>query len=337
MKRFEYERASDPASAASRVAQGGTFIAGGTNLVDLMKHGIETPRRLVDISRLPRTIEPTDDGGLRIGASVTNTELAVDERVRQGWPLLSAALLSGATVQLRNKATTGGNLLQRTRCYYFYDTARACNKRQPGSGCDALEGYNRIHAILGGSEHCIATHPSDMSVAMAALGARLETLRPDGRRRRLPVEDLHRLPGDTPHLEHVLEPGELIESVWLPPSPPPRQVYRKTRDRASYAFALVSVGVALSLEHGRVTAVRIALGGVAPKPWRARAAEDSLEGRRGTIDDFRDAARAELRSAKGRGHNDFKIVLAQRLIASALAEAAGFEDHRDPTADEREP
>ncbi|ACY16895.1 FAD binding domain-containing protein [Haliangium ochraceum] len=326
MKPFEYERASDERGAASRVGEGGAFIAGGTNLVDLMKHGIETPERLVDISRLPLAeIEDTDDGGLRIGAQVSNTALASDARVRERYPVLSRALLSGATQQLRNKASTGGNFLQRTRCYYFYETTLPCNKRAPGSGCAAIGGHNRIHAILGASEHCIAVHPSDMAVAMVALGAQLDTVAPGGACRRIAAEALHRLPGSTPEREHVLAPGEMITHVTLPPPPPGRQVYRKARDRASYAFALVSAAVVLAVENQRVSQVRVALGGVAAKPWRASALEGALRGQAATREAFAEAAARELAPARGAGHNDFKIPLAQRVIASALAEAAGLE------------
>ena len=327
MRPFTYERATSGDEATERCAEGAAYIAGGTNLVDLLKHGIETPQRLVDISRLPlAAIEESDDGGLRIGAQVTNTALASDPRVRERYPV-SKALLSGATQQLRNKASTGGNFLQRTRCYYFYDTARRCNKREPGSGCDAMDGFNRIHAILGGSEHCIATHPSDMAVAMVALDAVLETRKRDGSTRRIAAEELHRLPGDTPHREHVLEAGEMITHVHLPaPLDGARHVYRKARDRASYAFALVSVAAVLAVDGGKVKEVRLALGGVAPKPWRARAAEEALKGAEVNEDAFRAAARAELKSARGHGHNDFKIPLAERLIASALGEAAGLEE-----------
>lgn len=326
MKPFDYERATDGPSAAARVSQGGSFIAGGTNLVDLMKHGIETPERLVDITRLSlHSIDSTHDGGLRIGSQVTNSDLASDRRVRKYWPVLSKALLSGATQQLRNKATTGGNFLQRTRCYYFYDTARPCNKREPGTGCGALDGYNRIHAILGASKDCIATHPSDMAVAMAALGAQIHTLDAAGARRTFDAESLHRLPGNTPHIEHELKPGELIEAVTLPPAPAGRQVYRKARDRSSYAFALVSVAAILDVENRTVRGVRVALGGVAAKPWRAHAVERALVGRSASLENFHEAARAELADARGYGHNDFKIPLAERLITSSLAEAAGLE------------
>lgn len=325
MKAFTYARAEDGAGAAAAVAEAprAAFIAGGTNLLDLMKLEIERPGHLVDISRLPHDrIEETEDGGLRIGAQVTNSDLAADPRVRARYPVLSQALLAGASGQLRNKASTGGNLLQRTRCYYFYDTARPCNKRDPGSGCAALEGFNRIHAILGASDACIAVHPSDMAVAMTALDATIETTRADGGTRRISIHDLYRLPGDTPHRETTLEHGELITAVALPPAPPGRQVYRKVRDRASYAFALVAVAAIVDVADGTVDTARIALGGVAPKPWRAEAAEAALIGAEASTARFRQAAAAELAPARGHGHNDFKIPLAQRVIAQTLAEAA---------------
>ena len=326
MRPFSYERASDAEGAAGATGKTGAFIAGGTNLVDLMKLGVETPDRLVDITRVDLgSIEDTADGGLRIGALVTNTELAVHPRVRSDYPVLSAALLSGATQQLRNKATTGGNFLQRTRCFYFYDTHHGCNKREPGSGCPAMDGANRMHAILGASDRCIATHPSDMAVAMVALGAKLETLRGGGATRSIEADDLHVLPGQTPHIEHCLEAGELIRHVLLPPPPEGRQVYRKARDRASYAFALVSVAAIVEVRGGRVHGARIALGGVAPKPWRARHVEAALTGSPVTREAFHEAAATELRGAQGHGGNDFKIALATRLITSAALEAAGIE------------
>lgn len=312
MKPFSYARASN--AEAQRNAR---YLGGGTNLLDLMKLEIERPDRLVDVSRLAQTIEDVE-GGLKIGAAVTNSALAADTRVRQRYPLLSRALLSGATQQLRNKATTGGNFLQRTRCHYFYDTARACNKREPQSGCDALEGLNRQHAILGTSEHCIATHPSDMAVAMAALDARIITTRAGGTGREIAARDLHRLPGDTPHIDHVLEPGELITHVVLPANPPAYQAYRKVRDRASYAFALVSAAVAFDLEGGRFKSVRIALGGVAHKPWRAAKAEAVLEGKALSSTLFAEAADAELADARGHGQSKFKVPLTRRLIIAVL-------------------
>ncbi len=312
MKPFSYARATS--AEAQRNAR---YLGGGTNLLDLMKLEIERPDRLVDVSRLDQTIEDVD-GGLKIGAAVTNSVLAADPRIRQRYPLLSSALLSGATQQLRNKATTGGNFLQRTRCHYFYDTARGCNKREPGSGCDALEGLNRQHAILGTSEHCIATHPSDMAVAMAALDAMIVTVRAGAQGREIAARDLHRLPGDTPQIDHVLEPGELITHVMLPANPPAFQAYRKVRDRASYAFALVSAAVALDLDAGRFKNVRIALGGVAHKPWRADKAEAMLEGKAPSLGLFAEAADAELVDARGHGQSKFKVPLTKRLIIAVL-------------------
>lgn len=323
MKPFEYRRIH----GVEEIGQGdpgqARYLAGGTNLIDLMKHEIEVPDRLLDISRLKlATIENGEKDSLRVGTLVTNTSLASDARVRQIWPLLSAALLSGATAQLRNRATTGGNLLQRTRCYYFYDTARPCNKRNPGEGCSAREGQNRIHAILGTSDHCIATHPSDMAVAMVALEARLTLRAADGIERELPVEELHRLPGDHPEQDTVLKPGELILGVILPAPPPGRQIYRKVRDRSSYAFALVSVGVILHVVGGKVESVRIAFGGVAHKPWRARKAEAALLRKEATEANFQHAAEVELADARGYGSNDFKIPLARRTLVATLRDAA---------------
>ncbi|RZN24551.1 xanthine dehydrogenase family protein subunit M, partial [Bradyrhizobium sp. Leo121] len=282
MKPFTYERASGLREAAAAVAArlGIKFIAGGTNLIDLMKLEIEQPIHLVDISRLPlRLIEETPEGGLRIGAQVPNSDLAADMRVRRRYPLLSQALLSGASAQLRNKASTAGNLLQRTRCPYFYERGMPCNKRDPGSGCSARGGFNRLHAILGASEACIAVHPSDMAVAMTALDARVETIQSDGRTRVFPLGELHRLPGTTPHIETTLAAGEMITAVILPPPPPGRQLYRKVRDRASYAFALVSVAAIVDVAAGRIRSARIAMGGVAPKPWHSAEGERALAGR----------------------------------------------------------
>src|ERR1700730_13540725 len=268
MKPFRYERANGVASACASAAKpAAKFIAGGTNLLDLMKLQIETPAHLVDIGPLPLAeIEETAEGGLRIGARVTNSALAADMRVRRRYPVLSQAILAGASTQLRNKATTGGNLLQRTRCPYFYDTTKPCNKRIPGSGCPALGGLNRMNAVIGVSEDCIAAHGSDMAVAMAALDARVETIAANGVTRTIPIDALYRPPGATPHIETVLAPGELIRSVVLPPPPPGRQLYRKVRDRASYAFALVSVAAIVATEHGTISAARVAFGGVAHKP-----------------------------------------------------------------------
>lgn len=324
MKAFTYERANGVAEACAAAAKAGArFIAGGTNLLDLMKLEIETPARLIDVSRLPLTeIADTEQGGLHIGAMVTNTDLAADARVRERYPVLSSALLHGASAQLRNAATTGGNLLQRTRCPYFYDTSKPCNKRRPGSGCSALAGLNRMHAILGASEACIAVHPSDMAVAMAALDAEIEIQTPKGPTRRLPIAALHRLPGEEPQRDTNLQPGELITAVILPPPPDGRQIYRKVRDRRSFAFALVSVAAILAREGDRVAGARIALGGVAHKPWRAGEAEDALAGKPLTADTFDDAGRDAVAGARGYGENDFKIVLARRTVARALADVA---------------
>ncbi|MFL5575135.1 MAG: FAD binding domain-containing protein [Gemmatimonadaceae bacterium] len=325
MKPFHYERARDAASACASAAHPtARFIAGGTNLVDLMKLEIETPARLVDIGRLPLNgIAETAEGGLRIGALVTNSALAVDLRVRRRYPLLSQAILAGASTQLRNKATTGGNLLQRTRCPYFYDVTKPCNKREPGSGCAALEGINRMNAVLAVSDHCIATHPSDMAVAMTALDARVETVAPDGSARTIPIDSLYRPPGDTPHIETVLTPGELIVAVLLPPPPPGRQLYRKVRDRASFAFALVSVAVIVEVDGDRVRAARVAFGGLSYKPWRSAEAEAALVGAPATRASFDAAGVAALHDARGYGHNDFKIPLARRTLRATLADAAG--------------
>jgi xanthine dehydrogenase YagS FAD-binding subunit len=289
-----------------------------------MKLQIETPARLVDIGLLPLAdIEETAEGGLRIGARVTNSALAADMRVRRRYPLLSQAILAGASTQLRNKATTGGNLLQRTRCAYFYDTTKPCNKRVPGSGCAALGGINRMNAVLGVSDDCIAAHGSDMAVAMTALDARVETVAPDGATRTIPIDALYRAPGNTPHIETVLAPGELIRSVLLPPPPPGRQVYRKVRDRASFAFALVSVAVIVARDGDRVRAARVAFGGISYKPWRSAEAEAALVGATVTRASFDAAGVAALRNARGYGHNDFKILLARRTLRATLADAVG--------------
>jgi xanthine dehydrogenase YagS FAD-binding subunit len=324
MRPFTYERATDPAAAVAAAAarDGVKFISGGTNLLDLMKLQIERPSHLVDIRRLPHRIEDTADGGLRIGAQADNATVAADDRVRQRYPVLAQALLAGASAQLRNMASTGGNLLQRTRCAYFYEPSAACNKRSAGAGCAALHGFNRNHAILGASDACIATHPSDMAVAMVALDARIELLGAGGATREIALRDLHLLPEATPHIETVLGPGELITAVVLPAAPRGRQLYRKVRDRASYEFALVSVAAIVSVAGGAggsIETARIAFGGVAHKPWRALEAEAALDGRPATLDTFRTAADAALARAVGRGHNDFKIDLARRTLIAALA------------------
>lgn len=314
MRAFGYERVDTPAAAAAAVARtpDAKFIAGGTNLLDLMKLEIETPAHLVDVGRLRLDrIEKTDDGGLRIGAMVRNTDLAADRRVRRDYGVLARALLAGASGQLRNKATTGGNLLQRTRCPYFYDTHQACNKRLPGSGCAALEGVSRQNAVVGASKACIATHPSDMAVAMRVLDATVETMKPDGATRAIPIADFHRLPGETPQVEHALGKGELVTAVTLPPPAGGVHVYRKVRDRASYAFALVSVAAIVQ----RDGSGRIALGGVAPKPWRDQSAEAELPGGAKAV-----AARL-FAGASPTEHNAFKLPLAERTIAAVLVEA----------------
>lgn len=314
MKAFTYERATSPAKAAAAAAKtkGAKFIAGGTNLLDLMKLEIETPSHLIDVNRLGfDTIEATPDGGLRIGALVRNTDLAADPRVRRDYGVLSRALLAGASGQLRNKATTAGNLLQRTRCPYFYDTNQPCNKRQPGSGCGAIGGFSRQLAVIGASEACIATHPSDMAVAMRALDAVVETVQPDGKARGIPIVDFHRLPGETPHIETTLAPGELITAVTLPKPVGGVQVYRKVRDRASYAFALVSVAAIVQ----RDGTGRVALGGVAHKPWRVEAAEAQMP-------NGAKAVTAQLLAgAKPTAENAFKLLLAERTLGAVLAQA----------------
>ena len=323
MKAFAYQRADTPeAAVAAGATAGARFIAGGTNLVDLMKGQIERPDTLVDISRLDLArIEERDDGGLSIGALVPNSDLAADPRVIAGYETLSRALLAGASGQLRNKATAAGNLLQRTRCYYFYDTSAPCNKREPGSGCAALGGYTRILAVLGTSDHCIATHPSDMAVAMRALGAAVVTLAPTGERRRLPLGELYRLPGDTPHVETVLAPGELITAIELPPPVPgARHLYRKVRDRASYAFALVSVAGVVAVEDGRIARAALAFGGLGTVPWRDARVEAALVGEVPSDALFAHAADLLLADARGYGDNDFKIPLARRVLIASLRE-----------------
>jgi len=325
MRAFTYERATDPGAAVAAVSKAGAkFISGGTNLLDLMRLEIERPTHLVDISRLPlKAIEELPDGGLRIGAQAANSDVAADALVRTHYPVLSQALVAGASGQLRNKASIGGNLLQRTRCpYFYYDGPAGCNKRNPGSGCSAIDGFNRVHAILGASDACIATHPSDMAVALTALEAQIELLGADQGARRVAIGDFYRLPGETPHIETVLGPGEMITGVVLPPQPPGRQVHRKVRDRASYAFALVSVAAIVAADRGTISAVRVAFGGVAHKPWRSVEAEAALAGRPATMATFRAAAEAAMAQAVGRGHNDFKIELAKRTLCRTLALAA---------------
>jgi xanthine dehydrogenase YagS FAD-binding subunit len=314
MRPFSYEKATTPAAAAAAAARHGNakFIAGGTNLLDLMKLEIESPAHLIDVNGLKLDkVEATPDGGLRIGALVRNTDLAANEKVRREYPLLARALLAGASGQLRNKATTAGNLLQRTRCAYFYDTAQACNKRTPGSGCAALAGFSRQLAVIGGSNACIATNPSDMAVAMRALDATVHTVQADGAERAIPIADFHKLPGETPHIENALHKGELITAVSLPKPLGGKHVYLKVRDRASYAFALVSVGLVVQPDGSG----RVAVGGVAPKPWRVEAAEAELP--RGEK-----AVTAKLLAGATPTHeNEFKMTLVERTLAAALAES----------------
>ncbi|MET0137057.1 MAG: xanthine dehydrogenase family protein subunit M [Sphingobium sp.] len=311
MKPFTYERADSPAQAAAAAARhmNSRYIAGGTNLLDLMKLEIEAPAHLIDVNGLGLdTVEPTGDGGLRIGALVRNTDLAADTRVRRDYGLLARALLAGASGQLRNKATTAGNLLQRTRCAYFYDTNQPCNKRKPGSGCAAIGGVSRQLAVIGGSASCIATHPSDMAVAMRVLDATVETIRPDGQVRAIPIADFHRLPGDTPHIETALEKDELITAVTLPRPIGGQHIYRKVRDRSSYAFALISVAAVIQKDGTG----RVALGGVAHRPWRVEAADAKLpQGAKAVMGDL-------LRGARPTEANAFKLVLAERALGAVL-------------------
>lgn len=314
MKPFTYERVQTPGQAAAAVAAhpGSRFIAGGTNLLDLMKHQIEAPTHLIDVNGLKLdSIEPTAEGGLRIGALVRNSDLATDERVRRDYGVLSRALLSGASGQLRNRATTAGNLLQRTRCVYFYDTDQACNKRQPGSGCSAIGGVTRQLAVIGVSSACIATHPSDMAVAMRLLDANVETVRTDGRARVIPIADFHRLPGTTPHIETALEPGELVTAVTLPRPTGGTHIYRKVRDRASYAFALISVAAIVQKDGSG----RVAVGGVAHKPWRVEAVEAAMPKGAKAV------AAGLLAGAAPTEHNAFKLTLVERTLAAVLAQA----------------
>jgi len=328
MNPFTYERAADENTALTLGARtGAKYLGGGTNLVDLMRETIEHPAVLVDVTGLSSTIDDTGDGGLRIGAGVKNTTVAADTRVRARYPMLSEALLAGASAQIRNMATVGGNLLQRTRCRYFYDDAARCNKRAPGTGCDAIDGFNRMHAILGASDACVATHPSDMAVALAALDAVVSVEGRNGARE-IPLVDFHVLPGDTPQIETVLKDGELITAVTLPPRPAGRSRYQKVRDRASFAFALVSVAAVLEVQGGVVRDVRLALGGVAHKPWRAKAAEAMLKGGPTTEAAFLAAAQAELASARGLRDNAFKIELAQRVIVDTLAKLTAAQEIR---------
>jgi xanthine dehydrogenase YagS FAD-binding subunit len=323
MKQFDYIRAG--ANSDVTGTPDATIIAGGTNLLDLMKLEVMTPDRLVDISRLDlKQITPTRDGGLRIGALVTNSDLAADMTVRSDYAALSSALLAGASGQLRNKATTGGNLLQRTRCYYFYDTDQPCNKREPGSGCGAMEGANRLHAILGVTDKCIASHPSDMAVAMQMLGAEVEIEAADGVTRTVPLSDFYLIPTD-PAVETVLQPGELITAVTLPAPVGGRQTYRKVRDRASYAFAMVSVAARISVTDGKITQAAIACGGIGSKPWRDPAVEDALIGKEPTRDVFGKAADILVADATPKEGNAFKVPLARRTLIATLKELTGVQ------------
>jgi xanthine dehydrogenase YagS FAD-binding subunit len=322
MKPFAYESVSDTASATRLIAAraAAKFLGGGTNLVDLMREEIEQPELVVDVRGLPSAIAATADGGLTIDAAATNTAVACHRAVRERYPLVAQAILSGASGQIRNMATVGGNLMQRTRCAYFYDRASHCNKRAPGAGCDALEGFNRYHAILGASEQCVAVHPSDLCVALAALDTTVRVVGADGERA-IAFQEFHRLPGDTPQVETALGPGELITAVEIAPLDCARRsVYRKVRDRSSYAFALVSVAAALETRDGTITTARLALGGVAHKPWRALRAEQLLAGAPATSETFSQAAEAELADAVGLRDNTFKIELAKRAIVDVLRE-----------------
>lgn len=322
MNRFDYVRAGTVAEAVGAFEAGSRFIAGGTNLIDLMKYEVEKPARLIDITRLPLAGIAEHDGGLRLGSLATNAKVAYDDRVKARYPLLANAILAGASAQLRNAASTGGNLLQRTRCYYFYDAGTPCNKREPGSGCPAIGGLNRIHAIFGASASCIATHPSDMCVALAALDAAVQVSGPDGDRT-IPFSDFHRLPGDAPERDTNLAPGEIVVAVDLPEQGFARHfTYLKLRDRLSYAFALVSVAAALDLDGDTVKTARLALGGVAHKPWRNREAEALLQGKPATREHFQAAADLIVAQATPQSENGFKIELARRAIVRGLEQAA---------------
>lgn len=325
MNPFAYTRVTNPQAAIQAVAQqNAKFIAGGTNLIDLMKENVEQPSRLIDINRLELTRIVERDGGLRLGSLAKNSDTANHRLVRERYPLVTQAILAGASAQLRNAATNGGNLMQRTRCYYFYDVAMPCNKREPGSGCGALEGFSRIHAIFGASRDCIATHPSDMCVALAALDATVQVQGPQGVRS-IPFAEFHRLPGNTPQIDTNLRRDELITAIDLPASAnvfAEHSYYLKVRDRTSYAFALVSVAAALDIRNGAIHQARVAMGGVAHKPWRATKAEAALKGQRPEVGAFRNAAEAEMQGAVGTEHNRFKIELGRRAIVRALTIAA---------------
>jgi xanthine dehydrogenase YagS FAD-binding subunit len=321
MRPFKFSRAANEAAAVQTVAanKAAKFIAGGTNILDLMKEGVENPSELVDVSRLALTQVRSSGGGVSIGALARNTDTANHPLIRQNYPLLSQAILAGASQQIRNMATNGGNLLQRTRCPYFYDTAMPCNKREPGTGCGALEGINRMHAIFGWSDKCVAVYPSDMAVALAALEAVVKVRGADGKERSIPFNDFHRLPGENPEKDTNLNHGELITSIELPKSNlANKSYYLKIRDRASYAFALVSVAAALEMSGNRIKQARVALGGVAHKPWRASEAEKFLAGKEATEANFKAAAEAEMKNARPLEHNKFKVEMAKRAIVRAL-------------------
>ncbi|GGE46783.1 molybdopterin dehydrogenase [Primorskyibacter flagellatus] len=320
MRPFDYQRAEDTAAARTASRAGATILAGGTNLLDLMKLEVMAPERVVDISRLGLNRITEKDGGLHIGATVTNSDLAADMRIRRDYPVLSRALLAGASGQLRNKATTGGNLLQRTRCPYFYDTGTACNKRTPGEGCAAIGGELRNHAILGTSEHCVALHPSDMAVAMRALDAMVEVEGEDGTRREVALDDFYRLPGDRPDIETTLAPGDLITGVTLPAPLEGRQQYRKVRDRASYAFALVSIAAIVRMEDGRIADATLAFGGIGTRPWRDPEMETLLKGERPSAALFAKAADVLMRHAAVHPGLEFKLTLVTRLLSATLEE-----------------
>ncbi|MBH1944943.1 xanthine dehydrogenase family protein subunit M [Erythrobacter sp. YJ-T3-07] len=327
MRPFDYQRAEGMDHAGQLVAaENATAIAGGTNLLDLMKLQVETPQTLVDVNRVGHAeIEDRDNGGLWIGALATNTDTAVHPRVRADYPVLARAILAGATQQLRNRATTGGNLCQRTRCYYFTNIDQPCNKRDPGSGCGAIDGIARLHAVLGTSDQCIATYPGDMAVALSALDATVHIASADGKARTVPVRDFHRLPGDTPWKDNVLEPGELITGVSLPAPVEGTQIYRKVRERSSYAFALCSIAAIVEMDGDTITRADLAFGGLAHKPWYDPEVSEVLVGQKPDAALFDTAADVLLRDARGYGENDFKIPLARRTLAAALAEATGAE------------
>jgi xanthine dehydrogenase YagS FAD-binding subunit len=323
VKPFAYKRAEDLGQAAARLHDGARVIAGGTNLLDLMKLEIETPGELVDINRLPLGEIEEVDGGLSIGALVTNSDCAADMRIRRDYPVLARAILAGATTQLRNKATTAGNLCQRTRCYYFYSINQPCNKRNPGSGCGAIGGFNRIHAVLGTNELCIATYPGDMAVALYALGAEVEIADASGATRTIPIREFHRLPGDAPEKDNVLERDEVITAVVLPQPAGGTQLYRKVRDRASYAFALVSIAAVVRIEDGRIASASVAFGGLAHKPWHDSRIDEALTGEVPSDALFDHAADLLLEDARVWGSNDFKVPMARRTLKAVLREATG--------------